>query len=69
MRPTSLKPGSRVICNGREYEFIRRDRAQGGQPAVNVLRGDHLRGLYGPTDDGKCTMTDFYLSRNCRRAA
>lgn len=68
MKPTSLKAGDQVECGGRVLTFIRRG-AQSCKPAVNVLQGDDYRGLDGPTDDGRCTMSDYDLSRNCERLA
>lgn len=44
-------------------EFVRRDKNTRGQGAINIFRCDAYRGLYGPDDDGKCTVTDFRVSR------
>jgi hypothetical protein len=63
MRPTLLKPGQQVVCDGRMMLFVRRDKGYCARPGVNVFRCDDYRGLNGPADDGTCTMTDYRVSR------
>lgn len=66
MKPTALKPAMRVILDGGhgalEMVFVRRDR-QPCRAAVNYFRCERFRGLYGPADDGLCTVSDYRVSR------
>lgn len=64
MKPTTLKPGMKVLCDGREMTFVRRDKAYCGTPATNWFQCEDYRGINGPLDDGKCTMSDYRVSRN-----
>ena len=66
MRPTLLKAGCQVTCEGRVMTFLRRD-TQPFHPAVNWFQCDDYRGLNGPTDDGRCTMSDYRVSRLVER--
>lgn len=65
MRPTLLKPGRKVTCDGRPMTFVRREK-NFPQPAVNVFQCDAYRGLNGPDDQGLCTMNDYRVSRRVR---
>lgn len=67
MRPTLLKPGRKVKCSGHVMTFLRRDR-QPCRPAVNWFQCDAYRGINGPDDDGRCTMSDYAVSRNVEPA-
>jgi len=62
MRPTLLKPGRLVKCEGRVMTFLRRE-TQPCRPAVNWFQCDAYRGLDGAGDDGRCTMSDYRVSR------
>lgn len=68
MRPTLLKAGDQVRVDGRVMTFLRRDR-QPCRSAVNWFQCEAYRGLNGPSDDGRCTMTDYAVSRHCERVA
>lgn len=62
MRPSKLKPGAVVLCNGREMTFVKRIRTVG--PAVNIFQCKDYVGLHGPNDKGLCEMTDVYAARS-----
>lgn len=59
VKPTTMKPGQQIVCNGRVMTFLRRIKAYCGRPAENWFQCDDYRGLYGPNDDGRCTMSDY----------
>ena len=64
MKPTLLKPGRQVRSDGCVMTFVRRERAQCGQAALNVFQCEDYRGLNGPEDAGVCTMTDARVARH-----
>jgi hypothetical protein len=73
MKPTLLKPGQRVIVAGAfdspvEMVFLRRLRPgfeiQLGQGAECLFQCEAFRGLNGPDDPGRCTMTDARVVRD-----
>lgn len=68
MKPTALKPGRKVICSGRVMTFLKRIKACCGQPAENWFQCDDYRGLNGPSDDGRCTMTDYQVAHKVEAA-
>ena len=69
LRPSQLRAGDQLLITvlggqQRKATFLRRTPARGkGCPAVNYLRFPEYVGLYGPTDDGTRTMSDYNLSR------
>lgn len=62
MKPTLLKPGMKVVCHGRQMTFLRREKNHLSSP-VNWFQCADYRGLNGPNDDGKCTLSDSRVSR------
>lgn len=52
------------MCSGHAMTFVRRDKAVCGQAAVNWFQCDAYRGMFGPSDDGRCTMTDARVVKN-----
>jgi hypothetical protein len=66
-RPSKLRPGTRVLCGGRVMTFLERQPGYGPLGPRSLFQCDDYRGLNGPNDDGKCTMTDPYVVANCRR--
>jgi hypothetical protein len=69
MRPTLLKPGMVVDVNGRRMTFLRREKPYCGRGALSWFQCDAYRGINGPNDDGKCTMTDHYVVKNVKPTA
>jgi hypothetical protein len=69
MKPTLLRPGDRVNCDGRAMEFVKRTPAQCGRSAINVFRCQAYVGLNGTGDTGLCEMSDHRVSRMVQRAA
>jgi hypothetical protein len=60
MKARFLKPGQVVTIHGRPMTFVKRLRA-GKEIAgrtENVFICEAYRGLNGPGDDGRCTMSD-----------
>ncbi|QCT18505.1 hypothetical protein FEM41_02040 [Jejubacter calystegiae] len=69
MKPTSLKPGQRVVIApefGTEVErgtFIRRVPRYYGKPAYCIVRVDGYAGLHGEDDLGDTHYSDYAVSR------
>lgn len=63
MKPTLLKPGRQVVCDGNVMTFVRREKSYCGRSALNYFQCDAFRGLNGPSDTGVCTMNDQRVSR------
>lgn len=70
MRPSTLKPGQRVMiqptistfpCN--HGTFIRRVPRTSSRPAYSVIRVDEFAGLYGPEDLGDTPFSDYDAAR------
>ncbi len=70
MRPSTLKPGQRVMiqptistfpCN--HGTFIRRVPRTSSRPAYSVIRVDEFAGLNGPEDLGDTPFSDYDAAR------
>ncbi len=71
MRPTLLKPGDEITRTDSHhtYIFVKRipaERSTSGRPK-NIFRCDAFRGLDGPDDEGLVEMSDYEVSRHCKR--
>ena len=64
MSVTSLKPGDKVMFDGRPMTFIRRDRWS----RECFFQCDDFIGVNGPGDKGICTTTDHRVNKLCTRA-
>ncbi len=71
MKPTLLKPGDEITRTGspHTYVFVKRipaERSPSGR-TKNIFRCDAFRGLDGPEDEGLVEMSDYEVSRRCKR--
>lgn len=68
-KPSRLRKGDKILmtsCGGKNSyscEFVRREPAQCGRPARNVLHSADWVGLNGPDDKGEAVCSDYDLSR------
>jgi hypothetical protein len=64
MNASFLKPGMIVTIHGRPMTFVNRLRRgkEIAGPTENVFICEAYRGLNGPADDGRCTMSDQMFS-------
>jgi hypothetical protein len=63
MKPTLLRRGMKVLCDGRTMTCVRRDKAQCCQPATCWFQCDDYCAMNGPGDNGLCTMSDARVLR------
>ena len=73
MKPTYLKPGDEVLKTGSTYTFVFVKRISANDSSSgksqNIFRCEAYRGLNGPNDEGIVTMSDYEVSRSCRRVS
>lgn len=70
MKPSTLKPGMRVLLTpslgntaARSATVIKRHPAGCGRKAITVVNVDDFRGLNGPCDQGTVHLSDYEVSR------
>lgn len=68
-KPSKLRRGDRIqmeSCGGKQHYtciFVRREPAECGRPARNVLFSPDWLGLNGRDDNGEAICSDYDLSR------
>lgn len=70
MRPSTLKPGQRVLITPSNSTstcwhgtFIQRIARHYGRPAYSIIRVDEFAGLHGPDDRGDTHFSDYDAAR------
>lgn len=70
MKPSKIKPGTKIAW-GTEHElygtFIERIPRWCSRPAQNIIEFPALAGLDGYGDKGVVVLSDYEVSRHCRR--
>ena len=68
VRAKYLKPGDKLLSNGREYVFIERVRATDLR-IYSWFRCEAFKGVNGREDPALVRMTDYEVAKTCVRVA